>query len=391
MTSSTRHMEFELYQNSPQAKKSYSGPQPVMNTSLGTIIEKAPVLWSYFIKAQGKKYRRMREHVWPIHVNLPPPQQSAEIYKQQCFSRPSAPVHTKQGTARPSQPPQSLIPRPVKGKPCLARPSVLTRPPLPHHLGKLPSCILHPPGVNKAITVFPSEEDLLLHMSTLVPLPNVCAKEETRMPVETCSAPTTPSTTSEELEVENPDSLDSQTSTASYSLHPRLPITYNEAALTCLQGRPQVTICNNLSIPFPSNSECSTDDTSRNSSADDNSESDGSPAEEVVADSSCLQIESLTAGTGMDTPTAHAVHKTNFQVSSMPLTMRKMPSTRHSKIPIGIRSLQDHSLLTESTSRTTSKSSRTIPTIAGPSHPTRGQPGSSTKISKPPDRTSSPE
>ena len=170
--------------------------------------------WSYFIEAQGKKYCRMREHVQPIHLNLPPPQQSAEIHKQQCFSRPSAPVHKKQAIARPLQPPQSLIPRPVKGKPCLARPSVLTRPPLPHHLGKLPSCIPCPPGVNKAITVFPSEEDLLLHMSTLVPLPSVCAKVETRMPAETCSALTTPSATSEELDVESPDSPDSQTSTA---------------------------------------------------------------------------------------------------------------------------------------------------------------------------------
>ena len=151
-------------------------------------------------------------------------------------------------------------------------------------------------------------------MSTLVPLPSVFAKVETQMPVETCSTPTTPSTTSEELDVESPDSPDSQTSTASYSLCPRVPITYNEAALTRLQGRPQVTICNNLSIPFPSDSECSTDDSSGNSSADDYSESDGSPVEEVVADSSHLQIESPTAGTGMDTPTAQAVHKTNHQV-----------------------------------------------------------------------------
>ena len=232
-------------------------------------------------------------------------------------------------------------------------------------------------------------------MSTLVPLPSVCAKVETRMPAETCSAPTTPSTTSEELEVESPDSPDSQTSTASYSLCPRMPITYNEAALSRLQGRPQVTICNNLSLPLPSNSECSTDDTIGNSSADDSTDDyseDGSPAEEVVADSSCLQIESPTAGTGMDTPTAQAVHKTNFQVSNMPLTMRKMPSTRHSKIPIGIRSLQDHRLLTRQStlsSRTTIKSSRTIPIIAGPSSPTRGQPGPN--ISNQPDRTPSPK
>ena len=81
------------------------------------------------------------------------------------------------------------------------------------------------------------------------------------MSEEPCSALTTPSTPREEMEAESPHSLDSQTSTASYSLCPRLTITYNEAALSQLQGRPQVITCNNLSIPFPSNSECSTDDT----------------------------------------------------------------------------------------------------------------------------------
>ena len=79
--------------------------------------------------------------------------------------------------------------------------------------------------------MFPSEEDLLLHMPTLAPLPSVCAKVETRMPAELCSALTTPST-SEELVVESLDSPDSQTSTALYSLCPRVPITYNEAALS---------------------------------------------------------------------------------------------------------------------------------------------------------------
>ena len=351
------------------------------------------MLQNYFIKAQGKKYHRTREHVQPIHLNLPPPQQSAESHKQQCSPRPSAPSHTNQCFARPS-PPQSLIPKPVKGKPCLARPSVLAGPPLPHHLGKLPSQILHPPSVKKAITVFPSEEDLLLHMSTLVPLPSVCAKVETQMPAEPCSAPTTPSTTSEELEVESPDSQDSQTSTASYSLCPRLSITYNEAALSQLQGRSQVITCNNLSIPFPSNSECSTDDTNGNTSSSDTSDSDGSPAE-VMADSSCLLRESLTAGTGMDMPMLQAVLRTTLQVHSMPISMRKMPSHRHSKIPIGIRSLQDHpavlTRLSVPTSRTTTKSSGKLLPILGPSNPTQGQPSPSTGVSQQPDRTPSPD
>ena len=180
----------------------------------------------------------------PIHFNLPPPQQSADSHRQPCFARPSPQVHRQQCFSGPSaqphkppaisrsSPPKSIIPRPVKGKPSLARPSVLSRPPLPCHLGKLPLCILHPPGVNRAITVYPSDEDLPLHMSTLVPLPSICANKETRMPEEPCSTPTTPTIPREELEAESLVSLDSQTSMALYSLCPRLPITYNEAALS---------------------------------------------------------------------------------------------------------------------------------------------------------------
>ena len=167
--------------------------------------------------------------MWPIHFNLPPPQQSADCHRQQCFARPSPQSHKQQCFPGPSawpnklqaisgpSPPKSLIPRHAKGNPSLARPSVLSRPPLSHHLGKFPSHILRPPGVHKAITVYPSEEDLL-HLSTLVPLPSVCAKQEVQMPEEPCSALTPPVTPREELEAESPDSPDNQASTASYSL-----------------------------------------------------------------------------------------------------------------------------------------------------------------------------
>ena len=327
----------------------------------------------------------------PIHFNLPPPQQSADSHKQPCFPRPSLQVHRQQCFSGPSAlphklpaitrplPPKSLLPRPVKGKPCLARQSVLTRPPLPCHLGKLPLHIPCPLGVNKATTVFPSKDDLLLYMSTLFPFPSVCANKETWMPGDPCSAPTTPSTPREELEAESLDSPDSQTSTALYSLCPRLPITYN---FSHLQGRPQVIICNNLSIPFPSNSECSTDDTNGNTSSDGTDDPHGSPAD-IVADSLCLQRESPTTGTGMDMPTMQAVQLTNLQVTKMPNSLRKMPSHRHSRIPIGIRSFQDHSApLTGSSnpaSRTTKSSSRTV-LITGPSSPT----------TQPADKTTSP-
>ena len=39
-----------------------------------TIINKATMPYSYYLDAQGKRYHRTREHLWPIHPNLPPAQ-----------------------------------------------------------------------------------------------------------------------------------------------------------------------------------------------------------------------------------------------------------------------------------------------------------------------------
>ena len=84
-----------------------------------------------------------------------------------------------------------------------------------------------------------------------------------------------------------PGSPDSQASIASYSLWPRFHISYNEAALTCLNRRPQVKTLNFLSIPLPGSS-----DSDEESSSDES----GSPAE-VKADSPHSQDESLTSST----------------------------------------------------------------------------------------------
>ena len=205
-------------------------------------------------------------------------------------------------------------------------------------------------------------------MSTLVPLPHVSAKQETWIPEEPCSALTTPSTPREELEAEGLNSLDSQTSTSSYSLCPRLPITYNEAALSHLQGRQQVITCNNLSIPFPSDSECSTDNTDGNTT-NGTDDPDGSPAE-IKADSSCQQIESPTAGIGMDMPTPQDVQMIPPKVTKMPPIARKMPLQRHHRFPIVNRSLQDHKTCIPGPSnpahRTIRSSQRTV-LLTGPS------------------------
>ena len=70
------------------------------------------------------------------------------------------------------------------------------------------------------------------------------------------SSPTPSSSRSSDEESDTPstssrESNASTRSTASYrQLRPRIPISYNETFLTCLQGRPQVKTLNNVSIPL---------------------------------------------------------------------------------------------------------------------------------------------
>ena len=122
-----------------------------------------------------------------------------------------------------------------------------------------------------------------------------------------------PAKPKEKFKAGSPSSLDSQASTAIYSLCPRLAITYNETALSHLQGRPQVKISNNLPIPFPSDRECSTSDdmsTDGNLSTDDDTDGTDDPAE-FEADSSNNHIESPTADRGMEClPHNQDVHMT---------------------------------------------------------------------------------
>ena len=81
------------------------------------------------------------------------------------------------------------------------------------------------------------------------------------------------------------DSRCSTVSTTSYTLRPRLPITYNKTPLSHLHGRPQVRTCNYLSIPLPLSND------------DKEIESEADASAEVKADSPCTQDESLTSTT----------------------------------------------------------------------------------------------
>ena len=111
----------------------------------------------------------------------------------------------------------------------------------------------------------PSIKEVLQHLSSINPSP--CASvtpEELRVPSPPQPALTLPVTLEEVVAKSpasqcdslmesdsKPSSLDSTCSTASYTLQPRLPITYNETALSCLQGKPQVRTLNFLCIPLP--------------------------------------------------------------------------------------------------------------------------------------------
>ena len=311
----------------------------------GTIIEKAPLPWSYIIEAQGRKYHRTREHVWPIHLNLPPIQQQQDLHRQQCFPGPSTQSHKQQCFTGPSQQPHTLqafsgpslpkscIPRSTKGNLSLSRPSVLARLQHPQHLAKLLLYIPHPLSVNKIATVHPSEEDLLLHLSSLTPLHSAGAKgKETQMPAELCPALTPPAVPKEKLEAESPSSPDSQASIASYSLCPGCLSHTTRQPSADYKGDHRLRSATTLSIPFPSNSECSTGDTDGNQSSDDSDDTDGSPAE-VEANSSCQQIESLTAGTGTDMPTPQDAQSTKNKVSEDQDLARKMPLQQQRSSP----------------------------------------------------------
>ena len=157
----------------------------------GTIIEKATAPHSDIIEAQGKTYCRTREHVWLIHFNLPPPApQQQNPHRKQCISGPSLP--------------KSHIPMP-HSIPSLSRPSIPARPPLPCQLAKSPLHIPHLIQTNKAVTVCPSEEGLLLHLSSITPLSNASVQpEKPRTPSAPHSASTPPAEPEESWKLRTP-------------------------------------------------------------------------------------------------------------------------------------------------------------------------------------------
>ena len=167
----------------------------------GTITDKATMPHSYFVEAQGKRYQQTREHIWPIHTNLSP------------------------------QAPKQHLPRPKLTATCIPKPNPLFSSfprPLPGPLSK-PPCHIPCPHA-PAVTACPSVEDLLLHLSTLNPLPSASVSSEKHwMPSAPRWAPTPPATP-EEWDTESPslqcDSfMESDNIPALWTVKPALPHT----------------------------------------------------------------------------------------------------------------------------------------------------------------------
>ena len=255
------------------------------------------MLHSYNVEAQGKRYLRTREHLQPIHLNLP---QSAT--QQPLPPKPKVPI--------------TCIPKPNPKSKCHSHPISLPGP------SSQPPChICCPPQPYKSThttNATPSVEELLWHLSTLDPSSNASVTPEELGVTSPPWLALTPPVTLEEVVAESPasqhDSLTesdskpsspvSTCSTASYTLWSRLLIIYIETALSHLHGRPQVRTFNFLSIPLP----VSHDDKSGSVASD-------APAE-VVADSPCTQDESPTCS-----PRARPTPMTRGGVTSKPTEM----------------------------------------------------------------------
>ena len=198
---------------------------------------------NYYVEAKGKRYWRTREYLQPI-IYWPTPTCTTLPMQQPTIS------HIPKLNLLSKHLPHTHLLGPSSNSPCH----------IPHLPCKQPS-----PAANALSSI----KDFLWHLSTLNPLPSVSVTpEKLGTPLATHPVLTSP-VTPEELEAESPpqwydsstesDSspsyLDSTTSTALYTLQPRLPITYNKAALTCLNGWPKVRTLNFLSILLPVSSK----------------------------------------------------------------------------------------------------------------------------------------
>ena len=145
-----------------------------------TIVNRTTVQHSYIMEAQGKCYCRTREHLRPIHINLPSPK-----------------------THQPQPPNPKPLPSCIS-KPCFhskhtfqpktSTPAHIPHPPVAFHGLKQPS------KPNPSSNAAPSVEDLLWHLSSVNPsLSIITTPQQLELP----SVPTPPATL-EEIAIESP-------------------------------------------------------------------------------------------------------------------------------------------------------------------------------------------
>ena len=195
----------------------------------GTVTSKASTPRSYYLESQGKQYCHTRQHIRAIDINALQDHQQSVLQDHQRSKQPALQDHqytTKNDTLQDHQP--------------------------RHKHRKLPS------NRSTSMTEIQSStvDQLLQYLITVnghgnLQTPNT--RPETPRHLRSESTLTTSTYNSEEDSSSSDD--ESIASTMSdRQLRPRAPISYNETVLRKLHGQPQVRMCNNLSIPLPTDS-----------------------------------------------------------------------------------------------------------------------------------------
>ena len=228
----------------------------------GAILKRLPILCSYTIVSQGKRYHRTRGHIRSIYLGIPvkatqhqwQTKTHTHKYNSSCIPKPKPHLHLvcqpKKHLPKPAKCLPSHIPIPQLPQATNASPTVN---PLLDHLSTLNS-----PSLSPSVPV-----QLKLSSGTW-PVPPTSPTWElhsTASPLSTSSesAPTNnPSSESGDSENKS-SSISSLCSTASNTstrtLRPKLPITYNDIALSQMHGRPQIRKLPNISILLPTSSK----------------------------------------------------------------------------------------------------------------------------------------
>ena len=144
----------------------------------GTIINKATVLHSYFVEAQGKRYSRTREHIRPIHLNIP-------LCKASHQQQPKPHIHTSEPSCIPKlQPHLNLV---CHSKMYLPKPSLHPPSHIPISQSK--------PKPALANNSSPAVNQLLCHLSTFnSPAPAPSLPLQLMLPSDTQPVTPTPGT-----------------------------------------------------------------------------------------------------------------------------------------------------------------------------------------------------